>query len=184
MTENEISLAGLFAAFIKIGAMTFGGGIAMLPIIERELTQKKHLISIKELMDFYSIAQATPGVIALNVATLVGYKKRGFKGALAATLGLVLPSFVVIVLIAAFLNAFMGADIIARIFAALRICVAALVINAVIPFFKRGIKNTFTLLLFILTFCAFYFFKISPAFIVAFCAMAYILFALRKGEIK
>jgi chromate transporter len=184
MTENEISLAGLFITFVKIGAMTFGGGIAMLPIIERELTQKKRLMAINELMDFYSVAQATPGVIAVNVAALVGYKKYGFKGALAATFGIVLPSFVIIILIAAFLNAFMEAAIIARVFAALRICIAALVINAVIPFFKRGIKNTFTLLLFILTFCAFYFLKISPALIVAFCAMAYILFALRNGEIK
>jgi chromate transporter len=184
MSENIISLGELFVAFIKIGSMTFGGGYSMLPIIERELTQNRRWISISELMDFYSVAQITPGVIAVNVATLVGYKKRGFKGALAATAGLVLPSLIIVILIAAFLNAFMGADIVMRVFAALRICVAALVVNAVLPFFKRGITNLFTLLLFILAFCAFYFLKISPALIVVFCAAAYILFAFGKGEIK
>jgi chromate transporter len=181
MPQEKITLTTLFLTFAKIGAMTFGGGYAMLPMLERELIETRRWTTTGKLMDFYAVAQATPGVIAVNVATLIGWRKCGIKGALAATAGLVMPSFVIIVIIAAFLDFLTDSPVVARIFAALRICVAALVINAVIPFFKHGIINRFTLLLFTAAFCAFMFFDFSPALLVFLCGAAYIAYANARG---
>ncbi|MDR1684206.1 MAG: chromate transporter [Elusimicrobiota bacterium] len=174
-TKNRAAPAQLFTAFLKVGAMTFGGGYAMLPMLEREIINNRRWITYEELMDFYAIAQATPGVIAVNVATLLGYRQARFKGALAATIGVVLPAMLVIMLIASFIDYIAQSAILLRVFAAMQICVGALVINAVIPFFKRGIKDAFTLLLFLICFCAFYFFKTSPALLVLICAAAGVL---------
>jgi chromate transporter len=182
MPQEKITLAKLFFTFAKIGAMTFGGGYAMLPMLERELIETRRWTTAGKLLDFYAVAQATPGVIAVNVATLIGWQKRGVKGALAATAGLVAPSFIIIIIIAAFLDILTDSSIVARVFAALRICVAALVVNAVLPFFKRGIINRFTLLLFIISFCAFMFFDLSPAMIVFLCGAAYIAYAAVRGR--
>ncbi|MDR1123584.1 MAG: chromate transporter [Elusimicrobiota bacterium] len=183
MPQEKIKLRKLFFTFAKIGVMTFGGGYAMLPMMERELIEARRWTTAESLMDFYAVAQATPGVIAVNVATLIGWQKRGFKGALAATAGLVLPSFIIIIIIAAFLDVVTGSPVVARVFAALRICVAALVINALIPFFKRGIINRFTLLLFAIAFCAFMFFDFSPAATVFLCGAAYIAYAAARGRL-
>jgi chromate transporter len=181
MQQEKITLPSLFLTFAKIGAMTFGGGYAMLPMLERELIETRRWTTAAKLMDFYAVAQATPGLIAVNVATLIGWQKRGIKGALAATAGLVMPSFIIIIIIAAFLDILTGSPIVARVFAALRICVAALVASAVLPFFKRGIINFFTLLLFIAAFCAFMFFDFSPAALVFLCGAAYIAYASARG---
>ena len=181
MRDENITLARLFFTFAKIGAMTFGGGYAMLPMLERELIETRRWTTAEKLMDFYALAQATPGVIAVNVATLIGWQKRGIKGALAATAGLVMPSFMLIIITAAFLDILSGSPVVARVFAALRICVGALVVNAVLPFFKRGIINRFTLLLFTTVFCAFMFFDFSPALLVFLCGAAYIAYAGARG---
>jgi chromate transporter len=184
MTEKPVTIANLFFTFAKIGSMTFGGGYAMLPIIERELIDKRHWIKTEEIMDFYAISQATPGVIAVNVATLIGFQKRKYLGAIAATLGVVAPSLIIIIAIASFLGLWVESEIVARIFSALRICVAALVINALIPFFKRGIINVLTFILFAFSFTAFYFFKISPVLIIILCAAVYIMYDLIKRRFK
>jgi len=182
--DKEISLKNLFFTFAKVSSMTFGGVYAMLPVIERELIENRRWIDVKTLMDFYAVAQATPGIIAVNVAALTGYRFRGIKGALAAVAGVALPSIIIILIVAMFLENLMEIDIVARVFTALRICAAALVINAVIPFFKRGITNRFTLLLFALGFCGFLFMKISPALVVIFCALAYIAYAAARGRVE
>jgi chromate transporter len=184
MPQKKITLRDLFFTFAKIGSMTFGGGYAMLPVAERELIDKRGWTTSKELIDFYAVAQATPGVIAVNVATLIGWRKGGFAGSVAATLGLVAPSVIVITAIASFLGLWAEAEIALRISAALRICVAALIINAVIPFFKRGVMSLFTLALFILGFCAFMFLGVSPALIVAFSAISGIFYDFAKGRFK
>ena len=181
---HEINLKNLFFTFAKVSAMTFGGVYAMLPVIERELIETRRWVDVKTLMDFYAVAQASPGIVAVNVAALAGYRLRGIKGALAAVAGVALPSIIIILTVAIFLENMMEIDFVMRIFAALRICVAALIINAVIPFFKRGITNGFTALLFVLGFCWFLFWGVSPALIVIFCALAYIASAAAQGRLE
>lgn len=184
MPKKEVSIAELFLTFAKIGSMTFGGGYAMLPLIEREIIDNRRWADYKELMDLYIVAQATPGVIAVNAATLIGYRKRGLAGALAATAGVVLPSVIIITVIAAWLERIISHWAIAQIFAALQICVAALLINAVIPFLKRGIINLATGILFAAAFCGFYFFNISPAYIIILCAGLYLAYDAVGGGLK
>jgi len=174
MKEN-ISLCDLFLTFAKIGVITFGGGYAMLPIIERELIDKRSWISRQDLMDYFALSQVTPGVIAVNTASLLGYQKRKTLGALAATLGVITPSIIIITLIALFLKQYMDAQTTARIFAAIRICVAALIVNALIPFFKKGIINLFTFIIFVCCLVIYFIFKISPAVLVIVSALAAIL---------
>jgi len=179
--HGQISLKELFFAFTKIGATAFGGGFAILPFLERELIEKRHWIATKELLDFYAVAQVMPGIIAVNISAIIGYQKRAVAGAICAALGMMMPSLIIITAIAAFLGLWTEAEIVMRIFAAVQIAVAALVINAVIPFFKRGIINRFTFLLFVLSFLAFYFLKISPALVVVLCALAYMAYDFAKG---
>ena len=96
--------ADLFVTFARMGVMTFGGGYAMLPILQREVVQKKKWATDEEIMDYFAIGQCTPGIIAVNTATFIGYKERGIGGGIIATLGLVTPSVIVIIIIARFLN--------------------------------------------------------------------------------
>lgn len=176
----QITLWQLFIAFAKIGSMTFGGGYAMLPVIERELVDKRRWATYEQLLEYYSLAHLTPGVIAVNVATLTGWQHRRAAGALAATAGLVLPSLVIITLIAAGLETFAAHPVAARIFAALQVCVAALVINAVIPFFKRGVTSALGAVLFAAAFAGFWFFSFSPFYSILFCALIYLLLGGKK----
>lgn len=122
----------LFLTFAKIGLFTFGGGYAMIPLIENICVEKKKWISHEEMMNVTVIAESTPGPIAINCATFVGYKQKGFLGAIAATLGVVLPSFVVISLIAAFLDNFLEIAWIASAFRGIRIAVGILILDAAI----------------------------------------------------
>ncbi len=182
MQEQRISLSELFLTFSKIGAMTFGGGYAMLPIIERELIDKKKWLTQQDLMDFFALSQVTPGVIAVNTASLLGYQKRGALGSIAATLGVIAPSIVIITLIALFLKQYMCAEITERLFAAIRICVGALIINALIPIFKKGIINIFTFLLFAISLIIYFTFRISPVLLVVLCACAALIEAYLKTK--
>ena len=112
MKENKVSLLDLFGVFAKIGGLTIGGGLAMIAVIERELVQKRKWITDEELLDMIAVAESTPGVIAVNSATFVGFKLRGFLGALLATIGVVAPSFVVISLIALVFEWFLGFELV------------------------------------------------------------------------
>ncbi len=110
-----------FRTFFKIGAVTFGGGYAMIPIIETEVVEEKHKwVNKEELLDLIAIAQSTPGVFAVNISTFIGYKLRGTKGAICATVGSALPSFIIILLIAMFFHQFQDNKIIASIFNGIR----------------------------------------------------------------
>ena len=116
-------LLNLFLLFAKIGATTFGGGYAMLPIIEREIVDKRHWATIEELMDYYAIGQCTPGIIAINTATFIGEKRRGITGGIIATLGFVTPALIVITVIAAVLQNFAEYAAVQNAFAGIRVCV-------------------------------------------------------------
>ncbi len=143
----------LFTTFALIGSMTFGGGYAMLPILSREIVEKRHWANEEELLDYFAIGQCTPGIIAINTATFIGVRRRGVKGAIAATLGMIAPSLIIIVLIAMFLSNFMELAWIQHAFSGVRIAVCALIASTVVKLFKRNsntwLKVLFTLLAFI-----------------------------------
>lgn len=170
----------LFFTFARIGAFTFGGGYAMLPMFQRELVEKKGWTTEEALMDYYAIAQCTPGVIAVNTATLVGYKVKGTLGGLIATLGVIFPSFVIISVIAAILTNFAELAIVQNAFIGIRACVCALILDAVIKLGKKAIKDPPTLLIAVFVFLLTCFFDISPILLVLLAAIAGLLLQGRK----
>ncbi|WP_244833807.1 chromate transporter [Clostridium sp. BJN0001] len=142
-------LLDLFIVFMRIGAFTFGGGYAMLPILQKEVVDNKHWVTEEELMDYYAIGQCTPGVIAVNTATFIGYKKKGVLGAIAATLGVIFPSIIIIIVIAAFLKNFTKYTIVKDAFAGIRVCVCVLILKAIIKLGKKSIVDKMSLIIFI-----------------------------------
>ena len=145
-------LFDMFFTFAKVGAMTFGGGYAMLPILQREVVENKGWAEDEELTDYYAIGQCTPGVIAVNTATFIGYKHRGVKGAIAATLGVVFPSLIIIMTLAGVISAFSNLTLVQHAFAGIRVCVAVLVFNAVVKLWKGAVVDKLTLALFLVVF--------------------------------
>lgn len=134
-------LIDLFLTFAKIGLFTFGGGYAMISVIENNCVERKQWITHDEMMDVTVIAESTPGPIAINCATFTGYKKAGFMGALVATFGIVLPSFVVIYLISMLLDNFLELTIIANAFKGIKIAVGLLILDAAITMLKKMHKK-------------------------------------------
>lgn len=166
----------LFLAFARVGVMTFGGGYAMIPILEREIVDRHGWASSEELMDYYAVGQCTPGVIAVNTATFIGYKVAGSLGGVVATLGVVFPSLVIITVIAGVLTHFADIPAVKSAFAAIRVCVCVLIFNAVLKLWKGAVKDKAGLCLFLLVFLLSIFLDISPVFYVLVCAVAGILF--------
>lgn len=139
----------LFTTFFKIGLFTFGGGYAMLPMLEREVIANRKWATYDELMDFYAVSQCTPGVIAVNVATLIGYEQKKIPGAITATAGVITPSIIIIVLIAALLTNFADLPLVQHALAGIRIAVCVLILQAVITLMKKGIQDSYGILIFI-----------------------------------
>ncbi len=135
-------LMELFATFAKIGMFTFGGGYAMLSLIEHECVENKQWITSDELMDITVIAESTPGPIAINCATYTGYKKARIKGAGIATIGMILPSFLIILLISVFMDIFLKYDMAVKAFKGIRIAVGLLIVQAGINMTKKMMKKT------------------------------------------
>ena len=167
-----MKLLSLFLSFAKVGVMTFGGGYAMIPILEREIVENRKWASSEELMDYYAVGQCTPGVIAVNTATFIGYKVAGPTGGVAATLGVVFPSVVIICLIAGILTNFADIPAVKSAFTAIRVCVCVLIFNAVVKLWKGAVKDKAGLVLFLIVFVLSLFFDISPVIFVLFCALA------------
>lgn len=142
--------ADLFVTFAKVGVMTFGGGYAMLPILQREIVEKKGWATEDQLADYYAVGQCTPGVIAVNTATFVGSSQAGVLGGIIATLGVVFPSLVIILIIAAFLSNFMTMEVVAHAFNGVRAGVTALILVSVIKLFKGAVKDWPTRIIYIL----------------------------------
>jgi len=161
-SNSKIPLWKLFFTFAKIGATTFGGGYAMLPVLDAELVDKNGWVTSEDLTDWFAIGQCTPGVIAVNVATFTGKKIRGNIGGVAATLGVVFPSIVIISIISAFIKGFAEYEVVKHAFAGIRVCVCVLILNSVIKLFKSGVKTAFALGLFIAVFAAAVLLDISP----------------------
>ncbi len=169
-------LLKLFAAFARVGVLTFGGGYAMIPMLEREIVDRHGWATSEELMDYYAVGQCTPGVIAVNTATFIGYKIAGNLGGVVATLGVVFPSFVIISVIAGIIQNFADIPAVKSAFAAIRVCVCVLIFNSVLKLWKGAVKDKAALVLCLLVFVLSMFFNISPIVFVVFCALAGILF--------
>jgi len=145
-------LPDLFLTFSKIGVCTFGGGLAMLPILQREVVEKKDWATEEELTDYYAIGQCTPGIIAVNTATFIGKKQAGTVGGIIATLGVVFPSVVIILLIAAFLQNFAHIPAVVHAFNGVRACVCALILTSLFKLGKAALKRRASLVIFLSVF--------------------------------
>lgn len=174
----------LIISFFKIGIMTFGGGYAMLPMIEREVVDNRGWATEEEILDYYAIGQCTPGVIAVNTATFVGAKVKGTVGGFLATLGLVLPSLFIITLIATVLTTFSSNLYVQHALAGIRVAVVVLVCYSVIKLHKSAVKDGFGWCIFVLCFLLGVAVDISPVFIVVGAAVLGILrsFLRKKKE--
>lgn len=177
-------LLDLFIVFARIGGFTFGGGYAMLPMLEKEVVNGRHWATEEELMDYYAIGQCTPGIIAINTATFIGYKTRGILGAVMATLGVAAPSLVIITIIAAFISNFMELSFVASAFAGIRACVCVLILNAVVKLAKKSLIDRVSVILFAIILVLSLFTSISPALLVILAGAAGIILKGRKGEKK
>ena len=144
--------ADLFLTFARIGGLTFGGGYAMLPILEKEVVENRGWCKEEELTDYYAIGQCTPGVIAMNVSTFIGQKKDGVKGAIAAGLGFLTGPLVIITLIAAFLQNFAQYPVVQHAFAGIRVCVCVLILQAVLRLWKKSVVDAAALAIFLAVF--------------------------------
>ena len=164
-------LLDLFLTFAKVGVMTFGGGYAMLPILQRELVENKHWAAEEELVDYVAIGQYTPGVIAVNTATFVGQKLKGIVGGIVATLGVVFPSLVIISLLAGVISAFSHLQWVQHAFGGIRICVCILICNAVVKLYKKAVVDKITLVVFLLVALGAYFLSVSPVLFVVLSAV-------------
>ena len=145
-------LLDLYLTFVRIGCVNFGGGYAMLPLLERELVDKRHWTTMDDLRDYFSIGQCTPGIIALNVSTFIGEKKGGVAGALCATTGFLTGPIAIILVIAAFLSNFADLPVVQHAFAGIRVCVCVLIVQAVLRLWKKSVVDRFTLVLYLVIF--------------------------------
>ena len=159
-------LFDLFWTFCKIGALTFGGGYAMLPLIQREIVENKKWSTEKEILDYYAVGQCTPGVIAVNTATFIGFKLKGIVGGIVATLGVIFPSLIIILIIASFLQSFADLAIVQSAFAGIRVAVVALIITTVIKLLKSSIKDYLGAIIAIIAFIISAFIGLSPVYVV------------------
>ena len=160
------TLLELYLTFFKLGLFTFGGGYAMLPLLEREVVDKKGWASHEEILDYYAIGQSTPGIIAINTSTFCGYKVGGNIGGIVASLGFISPSIIIISIIAKFLQNFSHLAIIQHAFAGIRVAVCALVFYSVLKMIKKDANTGLKFMVFILTFIAIGFLSISPIVVV------------------
>ncbi len=178
------TLLDLFWAFASVGAVTFGGGYAMLAMFKTELVDKKGWVSEDELLDYYAIGQCTPGVIAVNTSTFVGYKRAGVAGALAATLGIVTPSVIIILVIASVLTRFMDSVYVAHALSGIRAVVCALMMNTVIAMGKKSIIDLYGVLAFLAALAAAFLLGVPSVLIVVACGLLGVCITLVKEREK
>ena len=174
----------IFITFCKIGALTFGGGYSMLPLIQKEVIEKRGWATEEEVIDDYAVAQVLPGVIAVNISTLLGHKVKGRFGGIMAALGVTAPSLVVIMVIAAFLQNFMSYELVQKAFWGIRVVVSALILQAVIGLWKTAMKNVFSYVVYGASLCLVLFTAIPTIYIIlgAVAAGAARGLYLRKGD--
>ena len=183
-------LLDLYLVYMKIGFINFGGGYAMLPLLERELVTKRGWTTMDELRDYFAIGQCTPGVIALNVSTFIGQKRKGVAGAIAAMLGFLTAPIAIILVIAAFLRNFAEREVVQHAFAGIRVCVCVLILQAVLRLWKSSVVDVFTMVLYavilalsaVSTFTSLLPFKIPAAVLVILAGLAGLAASLVKNK--
>ena len=175
-------LIDMFLTFAKVGVMTFGGGYAMLPILQREVVENKGWTTEEELMDYYAICQCTPGVIAVNTATFIGQKNNGLTGAIAATAGVVFPSLVIISLLAGVIEAFSHIVWVQNAFGGIRVCVCVLIANAVVKLYKKAVVDKITLIIFLIVTLGSTLVDLSPVIFVVLAAVTGIILKGMEGK--
>ncbi|UTY23817.1 chromate transporter [Treponema denticola] len=156
----------LFASFFKIGLVTFGGGLAMLPILKRDLVDSKGWLTEDEILDYFAIGQSTPGIIAVNVATFVGYKRAGVIGSIFSTSGIVFPSLIIITLIAAFVSNFNELVWVQKALKGINVAVSVLLVKAVFSFGKKTVFDLCTFFIAALSFILMFAFNVQGVWIV------------------
>ena len=172
----------MFLTFARIGGLTFGGGYAMLPMLQREVVENKHWATEEELMDYFAIGQCTPGIIAVNTATFVGQKHKGFFGGLSATLGVVTPSLIIISLLATVIEAFSHLIWVQHAFAGIRVCVCVLIFNAIVKLFKKAVIDKPTFVIFLAVVIGSCITNISPAIFVVLSGLLAVILKTMGGK--
>ncbi len=177
---NLKKLLDLFLTFARIGGLTFGGGYAMLPMLQKEVVENRGWATEEELADYFAIGQCTPGVIAVNTATFVGYREAGILGGVMATLGVIFPSLVIITIIAAFIRNFADLPVVKHAFSGIRVCVCVLILNAVLKLRKNSVVDKPTTAIFVLVFVLSAITPLSPVVFVILAGLAGVL--LKGGK--
>lgn len=178
-------LLTMFLSFFKIGALTIGGGYAMLPVMEDEFVTRKQWVTHSEICDIFSIAQSLPGVIAINTSMYIGYKVKGIKGAFTAAFGVILPSFIIIAVIFTFLPAISVNPYVQKAFAGVRAGVAAMILASAIRLGKSVIKNVISVAVALAAFILIAFLNVNAIFVILTCILIGVLIPLfKKKEAK
>ena len=172
----------LYVTFLRVGGLTFGGGMAMLPMLKKEVIEKKGWTNEEELLDIYAIGQCTPGIIAVNTSTYIGYEQAGIIGAVCGTLGMVTPSLIIITLIATILNRFIAEPLVVHALSGIRVAVCAIMLNTVISLARAGIKDKLGVLLFLAGFLLATFSPIPTIVLVVCAAVIGICVNIRKEK--
>ena len=172
----------LFITFAKMGVLTFGGGMAMLPILQREVVETKRWATEDEIVDYFAIGQCTPGIIAVNTATFVGQNRKGISGGIVATLGVVFPSLIIITILAGLINNFSDVAWVQNAFAGIQVCVCVLIFNAVLKLLKKSVVDKWTGAIFVLVLLGGVFLNVSPVWFILVAAVLGIL--LKNLEVK
>ena len=172
----------LFVSFFKVGILTFGGGYAMLPMLQREVVEKRGWITEEQILDCYAIGQCTPGVIAVNTATFVGFRQAGILGAAAATVGVVAPSLLIISALAGILRRIAHYDAVRHAFAGIRVAVSVLVGQAVVKLWRKGVKGAWAIAAWLAALVLAAFFGVSPVWLVAAAIAAGLVLAWREAR--
>ena len=175
-------LLKLYIVFAQMGACTFGGGYAMLSLLQRTVVEKYHWATEEELMDYYAIGQCTPGIIAVNTGTFIGQKQAGFWGGIMATLGVVFPSIVIITLLAGVIDAFSHLVWVQHAFGGIRVCVCVLIFNAVVKLWKSAVKDKWAFGIFAVVLACSLLLNLSPVVYVLFAAVAGIVIKVLGGK--
>ncbi|MEG0518841.1 MAG: chromate transporter [Bacteroidales bacterium] len=170
----------IFSCFAKIGAFTFGGGYAMIPIIQKEVVDKKKWIDEQDFIDVIAISQTAPGLLAVNISIFLGYRLRGVKGSIIATLGSILPSFIIILLIAMFFTGYQDNPTVIKIFKGMRPVVVALIAVPVINMAKKARLNVYTGLIAVITTSLIVFLNVSPIYILLVVGVIFTAVTLRN----
>ncbi len=164
--EKLKTLSSLYLVCAKIGGMTFGGGLAMMPMMQRELVEKRKWITDDDLLDYYAVGQSTPGIIAVNVSTFVGYRQMGVVGGIVATLGMVSPSLVIIMLLAGLMNSISDFPLVQKALSGVNVAVAVLLTRLSVDFCRKTVKNVFSALVAGASFVLVRFFKVQSFFVI------------------